>query len=98
MSKMYYGQIDVSKISKEKLYQGKKGTYLNLTIWVNDEKDNYGNIASIQEGQTKEEREAKRPVNYLGNLKTNDVPQQSTQQSTANTNSPSNVPTDELPF
>ena len=37
MSKMYYGSIDVSKIDKTKLYQGKKGTYCNVTIWVNDQ-------------------------------------------------------------
>ena len=66
---MYYGSIDVSKITKSKLYKGQKGTYANVTIWINDEVDNYGNIMSIIEGQTKEERETKATKNYLGNLK-----------------------------
>ena len=70
MSKMYFGSIDVSKIDKAKLVKGEKGTYLNITVWVNDELDKFGNIASVQQGQTKEEREAKQPKIYLGNLKT----------------------------
>ena len=35
--------IDVTKIEKERLYKGAKGTYLNLTTYLDlDEKDQYG--------------------------------------------------------
>jgi hypothetical protein len=80
MGKMYYGSIDVSKIDKQKLFVGKKGTYLNVTIWVNDEVDKFGNVASVIEGQTQQERESKAPKNYLGNLKEHVSGQQQSQQ------------------
>ena len=64
MSKLYTGKIDVSKIDKTKIFEGKKGSYLNLDIWVNDEADLYGNEIAIrqQTGQTEENI-------YLGNAK-----------------------------
>jgi len=70
MSKMYYGNINLSKIDKSKIYVGEKGKYLPIVVWINDELDKYGNIASVQQGQTKEESEAKVQKVYLGNLKT----------------------------
>lgn len=62
-------KIDVTKIDKSRLFQGKKGTYLDLIIAINDEKDNYDNDVSAWESQTKEERENKNQKNYLGNGK-----------------------------
>ena len=61
--------IDVTKLDKSKFVAGKKGTYANLTISVNDQDDAYGNNVSIWEGQTQEEREAKADRNFLGNGK-----------------------------
>ena len=63
--------IDVTKILKDRLYQGKKGTYLDLTTFINtDETDQYENHGFISQSQTKDEREAgaeKTPI--LGNCK-----------------------------
>ena len=51
--------IDVTKIDKSKLIDGKKGTYLNLTAFVNlDEKDQYDNNGMVTQSVTAEEREA----------------------------------------
>ena len=69
MAQLFSASIDVSKISKDKLVKGEKGTYLNVTISINDEEDNYGNVLTITESQTKEEREAKAKKNYLANGK-----------------------------
>lgn len=69
MAQLFSASLDVSKISKDKLVKGQKGTYANVTISINDEADQYGNLASIYESQTKEEREAKAPKVYLGNAK-----------------------------
>lgn len=69
MAQLFSASLDVSKISKDKLVKGEKGNYLNITISVNDEEDSYKNLASIYESQTKEERKAKAPRNYLGNAK-----------------------------
>jgi hypothetical protein len=41
-------RIDVSKIDKEKLFKGKKGTYLNLKTFINPKEfDQYGNNGFI---------------------------------------------------
>lgn len=63
------GSIDVSKIDKSKLIQGKKGTYLNIAIFLKDEEDQYGNHGMIVESITKEEREAGNKGTILGNVK-----------------------------
>jgi hypothetical protein len=69
MSKLINLSVDVDKIDKNKLYKGKKGTYLKLTIAVNDTKDDYGNDVSCWEEQTEEERNNKSSKKYLGNGK-----------------------------
>ena len=62
--------INVSKITKDRLYPGKNGAqYCSLDVWVNDEEDQYGKDVSVSESLTKEEREAKTPRNYVGNGK-----------------------------
>jgi len=66
MGKLISASVDVTKIDKSKLFAGKKGTYLNLDIWVNDEPDQYGKDVDIQQSLTKEEREANAPKVYLG--------------------------------
>lgn len=40
-------RIDVSKINKEWLYKGEKGTYLDLTYFYSEEKDQYKNNGMI---------------------------------------------------
>ena len=39
----------------------------SITISVNENVDNYGNNVSAWESQTKEQRDAKAPRNYVGN-------------------------------
>lgn len=45
------------------------GSYKNLTVSISDTTNTYGQNISIYEEQTKEEREAKKPRNYVGNGK-----------------------------
>jgi len=40
-----------------------------VVVWLNDETDKYGNNASIQISQSKEERDAGVKAIYIGNLK-----------------------------
>lgn len=71
MAKLISASIDLSKIDKAKIINGKEGRmYLDITIIVNDEQDKYGQDTQIIQGQTKEEREQKVQKNYLGNGKT----------------------------
>ena len=63
-------RIDVTKIDKSRLYKGSKGTYLDLTTFVDtEEKDQYENNGFISQSLTKEEREQKVQTPILGNVK-----------------------------
>lgn len=63
-------RIDVTKIDKSRLYKGAKGTYLDLTTFVDTEQqDQYENNGFISQSLTKEEREAKHQTPILGNVK-----------------------------
>jgi hypothetical protein len=66
MGTLINASIDLTKIDKSKLIKGK---YLNLTIAVNDNLDNYGNNVSLTIQQSKEEREIKASKTFLGNGK-----------------------------
>jgi len=68
MSAIVNFSINVNDIDKSKLIQGKKGSYLNLTLSINDD-TRFGNNASVSISQSQEEREAKEPKTYLGNGK-----------------------------
>ena len=67
--KIYRGSIDVTKIDKKRLYKGDKGTYLNFSVVVRDEPDQYGNDGFVAEDITKEEREAGQKGTILGNVR-----------------------------
>ena len=63
-------RIDVTKIDKARLYAGAKGTYLDLTTFVDTEQqDQYENNGFISQSVDKEEREAKVQTPILGNVK-----------------------------
>ena len=63
-------RIDVTKIDKARLYAGAKGTYLDLTTFVDTEQqDQYENNGFISQSVNKEEREAKVQTPILGNVK-----------------------------
>jgi len=63
-------RIDVTKIDKSRLYKGAKGTYLDLTTFVDTEQqDQYENNGFISQSLTKEERDAKHQTPILGNVK-----------------------------
>jgi len=63
-------RIDVTKIEKERLYKGAKGTYLDLTTFIDTEnKDQYENNGFISQSVSKEERDAGVKTPILGNVK-----------------------------
>ena len=69
MASIIKASIDLNKIPKEKIFVGKKGKYLPITITLNDELDQFGNQGPVVVEQTKEERDAKAAKTYLGNVK-----------------------------
>ncbi len=77
-------KLDVSKIDKSRLFKGEKGTYLDLTTFIDtDQQDQYGNNGFICQSVTKEERNAGVQTPILGNTKVfygGGQPQQPAQQ------------------
>ena len=69
MASIIKTSINLDQIDKSKIYVGKKGKYLPITITINDEPDQFGNQGPITIAQSKEEREAKTAKVYLGNVK-----------------------------
>jgi hypothetical protein len=61
--------LNLSSIDASKVIEGKKGKYLNLTVAVNDETNDYGQNVSLYHSQTKEAREGGEKRQYLGNGK-----------------------------
>ena len=68
MASIIKTSIDLTKIPKDKIINGKKGKYLPITITLNDEVDQFGNNGPVIVAQSKEEREAKIDKVYLGNV------------------------------
>ena len=64
MGKLYLGKINLSKIDKSKIFEGKTGKWVDVTVWINDEPDNYGNDMSIEQSTKKGDDKI-----YLGNAK-----------------------------
>ena len=102
MASIIATSIDLTKIPKDKIIEGKKGKYLPITITINDEPDQFGNNGPVIVQQTKDERDAKQDKVYLGNVKvvwTNGdnvaaAPRDGQPQQAA----PSAAPVDDLPF
>ena len=69
MASIIKASINLNAIPKDKIFVGKKGKYLPITITLNDELDQFGNQGPVVVEQTKEERDAKAPKTYLGNVK-----------------------------
>ena len=69
MASIIKASLNLDAIPKDKIYVGKKGKYLPITITINDELDQFGNQGPVVVEQSKEERDAKEPKTYLGNVK-----------------------------
>jgi len=75
MSKNYYGSInftdllEAAKAGHDGFAKSEKNgkIYVNVTVWLNDEVDKYGNIMSIQVNEKKDSPDFKKF--YIGNLK-----------------------------
>lgn len=70
MSQIISAKIDVTKILKDKLFKGAKGTYLDITLLLNREgTDQYGNDYMVVQDIGKEVRDRGEKGPILGNAK-----------------------------
>ena len=61
-------KIDVTKIDKARLFQGKKGTYLDLSGFIDtDKKGQHGDNGFLTQSLSKEERDNNVQLPILGN-------------------------------
>ena len=98
-------RIDVTKIDKARLYKCEKGTYLDLTTFVDtEEKDQYENNGFISQSVDKEERDQGVKTPILGNVKvfytgeTERVQQQTNKEWVDEYKANSAPITDDIPF
>ena len=71
MSAIVNFSLDLSKLPKEKMIKGKKGTYINLSLSVNDETNAFGQNASVFSSCSRRKRreKLKKIRTYVGNGK-----------------------------
>lgn len=67
MAHLLTARLNIKKIPLDKYVKGEKGTYVDVTIGVADEPNNYNQTTSVWIAQSQEEREGKKPRTYLGN-------------------------------
>jgi hypothetical protein len=88
-------KIDVTKISKPDLYQGKKGLYLDAILWENrDGQSQYGDDGYVTQGISKEKRDAGERGPIIGNWKHMEKKSDAPKAAAASNDSES----DEIPF
>ena len=106
MASIIKTSINLNAIPKDRIFVGKKGKYLPITITLNDEVDQFGNQGPVCVQQTKDERDAKTAKTYLGNVKvvwTNDnnvgvAPREEQAAPQAQAAPAAAAPVDDLPF
>ena len=102
MASIIKTSINLNAIPKDRIFVGKKGKYLPITITLNDEPDQFGNQGPVVVEQTKDERDAKAAKTYLGNVKVvwtngqnvDTAPRDDNQSAPA----PAQAPAEDLPF
>lgn len=63
-------KLNVSKVEKDKLFKGAKGTYLDLVCMSNrDGKDEYGNDGFVAHSLSKEQRVGGAKGSIIGNFR-----------------------------
>lgn len=102
MSQLFYGSICITDlIEKAKEYhsafsKGNNGKiYCNISVWLNDAEDKYGNILSLLLSSKKENREKEGKI-YIGNCKKSEF-QEPKPLDTKDVNSMTEI-VDDLPF
>jgi len=67
MSHLLSFRLNVKNLPKDKMVQGEKGVYIDLTFSINDEENEYNQSVSAWIAQSQEERENNQKRSYVGN-------------------------------
>lgn len=68
MSQILKLKIDVTKFDKTAFYKGEKGTYAKISVFVNDEEDQYGQFGTVKQDIGKERNDAGERDKIIGNV------------------------------
>ena len=94
-------KLDVKKLDKARFFQGKKGTYCDLTAFIDTEQvGEYGDNGTISQSTTKEERENALKMPIIGNVRVFYVAESSNQDRQPDNPQPSGEfdDSDDIPF
>ena len=97
MSETIIIKIDVTKINKSKMFEGKKGVYLDIVL-IPTPGNQYGNTHMAVQGLSKEDRDAGQKGVILGNAKTIGGSGQQQDQSAPPAREAAAGPSDDVPF
>ena len=68
MSKILTLKIDVTKFDKTAFHKGEKGTYAKISVFLEDEEDQYGQFGAVKQNIGKERNDAGERDKILGNV------------------------------
>ena len=94
-------KVDVTKLDKSRFFKGQKGTYVDLTCFIDPENPGeHGDHGFITQQQTKDERDNKQQMPILGNVKVfwQEEQQQAPQQAPPQQPPPQDNFDDSIPF
>jgi hypothetical protein len=95
---MKIAKINVTRIDKSALFEGKNGKYLDIVLWENrDGLDQYGNNGFITQYIGKERREAGEKGPIIGNWKERE-PQREPRREAPKQDAPAAEGDDDIPF
>lgn len=60
-------RLNVAALPKDKMVKGEKGVYIDLTLSIDDQENQFKQSVSSWIAQSKEERDQKKPRQYTGN-------------------------------
>lgn len=89
-------KINVSKIDRSAIFEGKNGKYLDLVLW--DKPDTYGNDGFVTQDIGKGRREAGERGPILGNWKESQRREQASQPANRASEPVSHADHDDIPF
>lgn len=95
-------KVDVTKLDKARFFEGKKGIYADMTMFIDTENvSEYGDNGTIRQSTSQQERQDGVKLPILGNAKIfyTDGGQEQNQQSDGRQNQQNDfMPYDDIPF
>ena len=91
-------KLDVTKLDKERFFQGKKGKYVDLTAFIDTEQTGeYGDNGTVSQSTSKEERQNGTRLPICGNVRVFYKDEQES-HTPPQSSGPPEIDADDIPF